>query len=179
MTSTNSLHVETNATFMGDQDKKAIRCVQPFALREEAAALDVDFQTDSNIEFAIDELHRLHTLSIVDKHRRLPLLSWYLSINYWNDPECDWRYAQHPNAEFKDQAIIGYLKGSGPGSPAAEATFVFRVLPEYDPVFSIGPGFPRGLHKRTNALGMTTCATGLYRLHCRGRDSPPIMLVGG
>jgi hypothetical protein len=164
----------------GDQDKKAIRCVQPFALREEAAALDVDFQTDSNIEFAIDELHRLHTLSIVDKHRRLPLLSWYLSINYWNDPECDWRYAQHPNAEFKDQAIIGYLKGPGPGSPAAEATFVFKLSLIDDPVSSIGPGF------REDFTSVLTRWHDYLRNWVIPRifivaegNPPPIMLVGG
>jgi hypothetical protein len=125
----------------GEQDKKAIRCVQPFTLSEEAAALGVNIQTDPRMEFAIDELHRLHSLSIVDKHRRLPLLSWYLDINYWNDDKCKWGYAQEPNAEFKDQALIGYLEGPGQGPPAVEATFMFKLSLVDDPVSSIGPGF--------------------------------------
>jgi hypothetical protein len=119
----------------GEQEKKALRCVQPFALREEAAALGVDFQTDPHIEYVSDELHRLHSLSIVDKHRRLPLLAWYLAINYWNDPNYDWRFAQHPYAEFKDKALIGYLTSSGGGLPEADATFDFKLFLADDPGF--------------------------------------------
>jgi len=125
----------------GPQDQAAIRCAQPFAMREEAAAHGLDFQTDPYVEFVIDELHRLNSLSVVDKHRRLPLLAWYLEINYWNDEKCKWGYAQHPNAEFKDQALIGCLVGPGPGAPTAEATFRFKLSLADDPVSSIGPGF--------------------------------------
>lgn len=119
----------------GEKEKRALRCVQPFALREEAAALGVDFQTDPHIEFVSDELHRLHTLSTVDKHRRLPLLAWYLAINYWNSPECDWRFAQHPYAEFKDQALIGYLTGRSEEPPEADVTFDFKLSLADDPGF--------------------------------------------
>lgn len=125
----------------GAQDKAAMRCAQPFAMREEAAAHGADFQTDPHLEFAMDELHRLHSLSVVDKHRRLPLLAWYLEINYWYDEKCKWGYAQHPNTEFKDQAIIGYLEGPGPGAPTTEAEFRFKLSLADDPVSSIGPGF--------------------------------------
>jgi hypothetical protein len=125
----------------GSHDKEAIRCVQPFAMREEADAHGVVFQTDPHVEFVINELHRLHSLSVVDKHRRLPLLTWYLDINYWNDEKCNWGYAQHPNAEFKDHAVIGHLEGPGQGPPAAEATFVFKLSLVDDPVSSIGLGF--------------------------------------
>jgi hypothetical protein len=125
----------------GEQEKKAMRCVQPFAMREEAGALGVEFQTDPHVEFSIDELHRLHSLSVVDKHRRLPLLTWYLEFSYWNDEKCKWGYAQQPNDEFKDQATIGYLEGPGQGPPAAEVTFRFKLALVDDPASSIGPGF--------------------------------------
>lgn len=123
------------------QDKAAIRCVQPFAISEEASALGVNFQTGLRIEFAIDELNRLHSLSNVDKHRRLPLLSWYLDINYWTDEKCKWAYAQHPNAEFSNQALIGYLEGPGEEPPVAKATFTFKLSLVDDPVSGVGPGF--------------------------------------
>lgn len=119
----------------GEQEKNALRCAQPFALREEAATLGVDFQTDPHVEFVSDELHRLHTLSIIDKHRRLPLLAWYLSINYWDNPKYAWRFAQHPYAEFKDRALIGYLTSSGEGPPEADVTFDFRLFLADDPGF--------------------------------------------
>jgi hypothetical protein len=125
----------------GAQDKAAMRCAQPFALREMGTAHGVEFQTDAHVEFAIDELHRLHRLSIVDKHRRLPLLAWYLEINWWNDEACKWGYAQHPNAEFKDQTLIGYLEGPGPGTPTAEVTCRFKLALADDPASSVGPGF--------------------------------------
>lgn len=86
----------TRRDMYGEQEKKALRCVQPFAFRDEANTNGVDIQANPHEEFVIDELHRLHTLSIVDKHRRLPLLAWYLDINYWDNPGCTWRYAQHP-----------------------------------------------------------------------------------
>jgi len=125
----------------GEQDKKAIRCVQPFAMREEAGAYGIALHTVPHVEFAIDELHRLHALSVVDKHRRLPLLTWYLEINYWYDLECEWAYERRPNTEFKDQEVIGYLKGPGQKPPAAEAIFRFKLSLLDDPASSIGPGF--------------------------------------
>jgi hypothetical protein len=125
----------------GEQEKKAMRCVQPFAMREEAGAQGVDFQTDPQVEFAIDELNRLHSLSNVDKHRRLPLLTWCLEINYWFDEKCKWEYAQHPSAEFQDQALIGHLEGPGQGPPTTEVTFRFKLALADDPASSVGPGF--------------------------------------
>jgi hypothetical protein len=124
----------------GDQDKLAIRCAQPFAMREEADAVGVEFQTETHVEFAIDELHRLHTLSVIDKHRRLPLLTWYLEINTWFGTGYKWEYAQQ-DAAFEDKAIIGYLEGPGPGEPATEATFRFKLALADDPASSVGPGF--------------------------------------
>jgi hypothetical protein len=84
-------------------------------------------------EFVTDELHRLHTLSNVDKHRQLPLLTWYLDIHYWDNPGCTWRYAQHPHDEFKDQALVGFLLHSGEGSPSAHVTFEFKLSLIDDP----------------------------------------------
>jgi hypothetical protein len=117
----------------GEQEKKALRCVQPFALREEATAYGIDVQADPHREFVTDELHRLHVLSNVDKHRRLPLLAWYLDFHFWDNPACSWRYAQDPQAGFKDQSLIGYLTNPGGGSLPARVTFEFKLSLIDDP----------------------------------------------
>jgi hypothetical protein len=117
----------------GDQEKKALRCVQPFALREEAKDHGVELQNDPHLEFITDELHRLHTLSVVDKHRRLPFLVWYLDFMYWDNPDWAWRYAQPPHAEFRDQSLVGYLKCRAEESLPPHATFDFKLSLIDDP----------------------------------------------
>lgn len=156
----------------GEQEKKALRCVQPFALREEASAYGVNIQDDPHHEFVTDELHRLHTLSNVDKHRRLPLLAWYLDINHWDDQGCTWRYAQLPRTEVKDQALIGFLVNSGEGSPSAQVTFDFRLSLVDDPGY------------RQDLMGVLTrwhdYLTGwvVPRIFIVAEGNPPPMLIG-
>jgi len=125
----------------GDVERAALRCVQPFAFREEALAHGIDPQTSPEYELLFDELHRLRTLSNLDKHRRLPLLAWYVDFLYWDDPSYSWRGAQPRMAELKDQSVIGYLTGSGDGPATAEATFDLRLSLTDDPAGSGSPGF--------------------------------------
>ena len=117
----------------GDQEKKALRSVQPFALREEAKTHGVELQTDPHLEFVTDELHRLHTLSSVDKHRGLPLLAWYLDFVYWDNPDCSWRDAQPRHAQLQDQSVVGYLSNPGEGPLPAHVTFDFKLSLIDDP----------------------------------------------
>jgi hypothetical protein len=59
-----------------DAGIRALRCVQPFALREEAADLGIEWTRESDTEYRHNILSRLHALSVIDKHRRLPVLTW-------------------------------------------------------------------------------------------------------
>src|SRR5260370_27355443 len=66
----------------GEHERHALRCVQPFALREEAAAHGVTFATTPEEEYRIDVLARLSHVNNLDKHRRLPFLAWYVDFGY-------------------------------------------------------------------------------------------------
>lgn len=125
----------------GTHDRNAMRCVQPFAMQEEARTYRVSVQANPQVEFAINELNRIHKLSIVDKHRRLPLLSWYLHFTYWTEPSCSWKFAQRPNSGFEDGDLIGFLTCPDQVPPTAEAKFTFKLTLTDDPASSIGPGF--------------------------------------
>jgi hypothetical protein len=112
------------------------------------------------------------------RHRRLPLLTWYLEINYWTHDKCKWGYAQHPNAEFKDQALIGYLEGPGQVPPAAEATFRFKLSLVDDPVSSIGLGFREDF---TSVLGRWHDYLRSWvvpRIFIVAEGNPPPMIIG-
>jgi hypothetical protein len=99
---------------------RALRCVQPFALSEEAAALGVEWSRDSETEYRYHFLGRLHALSVIDKHRRLPALTWTADLMYWSDvPEGQsygWRPAQGLT-EFADGALIGHFVNVGGTTP--------------------------------------------------------------
>jgi hypothetical protein len=126
-------------TMYGDQERAALRCVQPFAFREEALAHGVDVQTSPEYEFLFDELHRLRTLSNLDKHRRLPLLVWYVDFLYWDNPAYSWRYSEPRMADLENTSLIGYLTGAGDGPARTEATFDVKLSLADDPAFE--PGF--------------------------------------
>lgn len=156
----------------GDQEKKALRCVQSFALREEAGTHGVDIQADPHLEFVTDELHRLHTLSNVDKHRRLPLLAWYLGFHYWDNPECTWQYARHPHAELQDEALVGYLTNSSQGSPAAQVTFEFKLS------FIDDPGYRQDLISVLTRWHDYLTSWVLPRIFIVAEGNPPPIFIG-
>ena len=95
----------------GQQERDAIRCVQPFALHEELAALGTDPATSLADEYRINDLARLNRLSNLDKHRRLPLLAWYVDFVYFTRDVsgCAWSRPGPQPAGLQDNEVIGYL----------------------------------------------------------------------
>lgn len=112
----------------GAQELLALRCVQPFSFAEEAVALGVDPMTTPEDDRDSDAIYRLHQLSIIDKHRRLPLLSWFPGIVYWSTPAGQGQsYRWQPVAtEFKDGTVLGYF--SDPDGQAPPAATVFHDM---------------------------------------------------
>jgi hypothetical protein len=163
----------------GEQERAALRCVQPFAMREDALAFGVDMKTTAEYEFITDELYRLHTLSIVDKHRYLPLLAWYLDFLYWESGDYRWRYAQPPHTELNDQALIGYLASASDDPPAASVTFDVKLS------LSDDPAFRHNLVVRGDLLGVLERWHGylvgwvLPRIFIVADGNPPPILIGG
>lgn len=67
----------------GDAERNALRCVQPFALRDEARAHDVEWSVAPKDELLTDNAYALNALWNIDKHRRLPALAWARSGPWW------------------------------------------------------------------------------------------------
>ncbi len=93
----------------GPQERDAMRCVQPFAIAEEAAEYGVEWATTPAEEYKINKLARLSKLSNIDKHRRLTLVAWYVDLVYWTGPKpTSWRPAQYPDAGLEDGSLLGH-----------------------------------------------------------------------
>jgi hypothetical protein len=67
----------------GDTERRALQCVQPFALTDEARALGVEFPTDPKFDLLTDRAYVLNALWNIDKHRRLPGLAWAVDGPFW------------------------------------------------------------------------------------------------
>jgi hypothetical protein len=114
----------------GKQERAALRCVQPFAPVEEAAEHGAQLISSPDFDLKIHNLYRLHSLSVIDKHRRLPVLSWFPSLAYWSPPAVGasyrWRPAVPAESRFDDGALLGYL--SDPAGDAPPRVDVFHEI---------------------------------------------------
>jgi hypothetical protein len=123
----------------GQQERDALRCVQPFALHDELAALGTDPATSLADEYRINELARLNRLSNLDKHRRLPLLAWYAGFVYLTGdaPGCTWSRPARQPAGLQDNDVIGYLTHQDPGTDHSPALKVeMRLALTEDPGYT-------------------------------------------
>jgi hypothetical protein len=93
----------------GPADREALRCAQPFDLREQAAVVGVDFATSPAEEYRINQLARLSRLNNLDKHRYLPLLAWYFDIAYFTDMVPPGQLTVRRHVPLNDGELIGHL----------------------------------------------------------------------
>jgi hypothetical protein len=116
------------ALLYGQQQCLALRCVQPFAFTEEAATHGVTGGSTPAEDRDSDAIYRLHQVSNIDKHRRLPLLSWFPGMVYWPTDEGQ-SYRWEPVAsEFRDGTILGYLSNPAHDAPPASRVFAEMKL---------------------------------------------------
>jgi hypothetical protein len=116
----------------GPRERAAMRCVQPFAIPEEAAEVGVEWSTSSAEEYRINELARLSRLSNIDKHRRLALVAWYLDMVYWTDGEpSQWRPEPPPALVLEDGSLLGYQVSGD--DPAPKPKFDLHLTLAEDP----------------------------------------------
>lgn len=100
----------------GDRERKALQCVQPFALVEEARALGVEPSTDPQNDLLTDHAYALNALWNIDKHRRLPGLAWTLSGPVWWPGDVEgpaYRWVPHVRelAPLQGNTVLGELRG--------------------------------------------------------------------
>jgi hypothetical protein len=113
----------------GSQEVKALRSVQPFALREEAGLLTgTEDPAEIDQDLLIDSVYALNTVSNIDKHRRLPRLTWRADLIYWHDQASVWHaWLPRRRADLTDGQVVGTFRSKdGPGRP------------EDDPVIELG-----------------------------------------
>jgi hypothetical protein len=71
------------AKLYGDVERRALQCVQPFALTDEMRALDIGPAADPKTDLLTDHVYGLNTLWNIDTHRRLPGLAWAIEGPVW------------------------------------------------------------------------------------------------
>lgn len=109
----------------GDAEREALRCVQPFALTDEARALGVDRATDPQNDLLTDHAYALNALNNIDKHRRLPELAWVRGTWWWSgeDPFSVNGRIEHVGelAPLQDGTVFLELRGHpGAGRPEVD-----------------------------------------------------------
>lgn len=123
----------------GENERNALRCVQPFALREEAGRLGAAFATSPQQEHRMDQLARLSHLNNLDKHRYLPLLGWYIDLvcSTTDVTECTWRTAQPQRGGYQDNDLIGHLTFPGAANdPSADLRVDMHLALADDPAYA-------------------------------------------
>jgi hypothetical protein len=150
--------------------------VQPFAIREEAADLSIDWGTSPEEDYRFDELARLSVLSNVDKHRRLPLLAWYADFVYWlGEPNCwSWRPGSTsdlaPRPRCRDRPHGSHGDGT---EPPPEATI------EVNPALADDPALPHSLVQTLERWHQYLVSWVLPRMFAVADGNPPPILITG
>jgi len=124
----------------GPAEIAALRSVQPFALGDEARALGVAVTDSPELTLKTDELYRLHQVSCIDKHRRLPIVALFPGLVYWTAPPSgntyQWQVGTSPTVTVEDGTVLGYLTDAeGQAPPAAKVFHELRLALMDDPAF--------------------------------------------
>ena len=122
----------------GDLERKALECVQPFALSEEARVHGVERSTPLEDDLLMDEIYALNVLWNIDKHRRLPELAWALRFVFWPGDDAGPAYRWVGNVReltpLQDDTVLGELRGL-PGAGRRQ----MNPRPEVDLVLTDDP----------------------------------------
>jgi hypothetical protein len=105
------------AEIYGEAERLALRCVQPFALREEAQSVGVQWSDPADGDLLTDGAWALNSVWNIDKHRRLPELAWGRDdLFYWQGADQfaieGWRVLVAPHSSLTDDQPILELRGA-------------------------------------------------------------------
>jgi hypothetical protein len=129
-------------TLFGDHERRAIECVQPYAFDEEARALGIDVQADPHRTRHADAIFRLHSISVIDKHRRLPTAVLIPELAYWGGDGADtydWRPVSA--STYSDGSVLGrFVNVSSETPPVVTPHVGMRLVFGDDPMFALQPG---------------------------------------
>lgn len=92
----------------GPNGVAGLRCVQPFALSDEAKAMGVKRARTAEEDLQADALYRLNAIWKIDKHRRLPRLTWFFQDMYFGGEPVPWRPALNRRTVVAGGQILGW-----------------------------------------------------------------------
>jgi hypothetical protein len=156
----------------GEREQNALRCVQPFALREETGHFGVAFATSPEEEYRIHALARLSHLNNLDKHRHLPLLAWSAEVIYMTGEtnECTWVRASSVRSVLRDGDMVGEATYPPDRSSPSVAAEIQLALAE-------DLGYTQGLgNSLENWHGYLT-GWALPRMFAVADGNPPPMMI--
>jgi hypothetical protein len=160
----------------GDAERKALQCVQPFALTDEMRAIGVEPATDPKTDLLTDHAYGLNTLWNIDKHRRLPALAWAVEGPVWFSGDgtgCRWAQYASELAPLDDGTVLGELHGpSLSGAPPLEANFTIDLVLPDDP-----SPYPSSLGGRLERLHQSLTGWVVPRIFIVADGNPPPMMI--
>ena len=169
---------QVRAEIYGETGRLALRCVQPFALGEEARSLGVEWSTPADHELLTDGTWALNTVWNIDKHRRLPDLAWGRDkFFYWQGADQfsveQWRVLVPPGSFLEDNQLILELRGTqGNGRPDVKLTQEIDLLLADDP-----STYKAALGNRLEQLHQSLSGWVLPRIFATADGSPPPIMI--
>jgi len=165
------------AEIYGDTERRALECVQPFAIGQEARELGVEWSTPADQELQMDGAWALNTVWNIDKHRRLPELAWSRDeFFYWQGADqlsvAKWRTVP-PGIPLEDDQVILELCGiQGNGPPNIELTQEINLLLADDP-----SPYKQALGDRLEQLYQSLSGWVLPRIFATADGNAPPILI--
>jgi hypothetical protein len=166
------------AEIFGETERLALQCVQPFALGEEARSAGVEWSTPADQELLTDGAWALNTVWNIDKHRRLPELSWGRDdLSWWQGAGQDsvkkWR-ALVPSGSFLEdnQLILELGAAQGNGRPDVKLMQEINLLLVDDP-----SPYKRALGERLEQLHQSLSSWVLPRIFVTAEGNPPPIMI--
>jgi hypothetical protein len=130
----------------GDVERRALQCVQPFALTDEARAVGVERTTTPQDDLLTDHAYVLNALWNIDKHRRLPGIAWATGPVWWSGDIAAYRWIEHVRelAPLQDGTVLGELHSlPGSGRPQVDPHHEIDLVLTDDPSPYSSPLVPR------------------------------------
>jgi hypothetical protein len=173
----------TRQHLYGPNEIRALRCVQPFALHEEAEAHFKRIGRSLGVEQlpgsdpSNDAAFVLDALWNIDKHRRLPQLSWGTSLVWWSHPDPSTQYLWWPSVDEGESVTNGTVIGrfcnpNGHERPSTDPVIEFGI--HLDDCRSFGPS---RLTETLDWLHRSICGWVIPRIFITaGGHEPPVMI---
>jgi hypothetical protein len=166
------------AKLYGDVERRALQCVQPFALTDEMRALDIGPAADPKTDLLTDHVYGLNTLWNIDKHRRLPGLAWAIEGPAWFSGDatgCRWIQRASELAALQNGTVLNELHGPpASGRPVLEPKFTIDLVLTDDP-----SPYPSPLGGRLERLHQSLTGWVVPRIFIVADGKPPPILITG